>query len=103
MIRLLISLAIGFSATIGLYFGSGIAWSKGFPFIAKAMFWQEPFLQAFPAWHGFVSPESPIFGSLTLLGAFVLGFITYGAIAYVLLRWLAPNNSFKPTPLRGAA
>ena len=103
MARLLISLVIGFLVTVAFFFATWPAMSYGQFSLAKALFWQEPLLQSLPTWHAIVSPESPLFSSLTFLGAFPLGTLVYGAAAYVWLRRRAPNNSFKPKPLRGSA
>lgn len=82
MTRILTSLAIGVSIAIGLFFGSGFVVSKGFSAVGQAMLWQEPLLQELPAWHSLVSPQSPLFDTLTLLGALVLGVIMYSLIGY---------------------
>jgi hypothetical protein len=60
----------------------------GWWFVISLFAWDWPglvsWVMEFPRWHAFAFPATAL-------------------IAYLVLRWVRPNNSFKPTPLRGAA
>ncbi len=40
---------------------------------------------------------------LIVLGPFFAWAVLFAAVAFVIGRWVRPNNSFKPKPLRGSA
>lgn len=82
--RVFAAIAIGVLATFALFTVHFFALGAHDPILNSAIFWQEPLLLNLPAWHAIVSPQSPVFGSLTLMASFILGFTVHGSRCYCL-------------------
>lgn len=93
MRKVVVAIAIGIMVTLALLGLEFAADALGYPGIARVLFWHNSVLQSFVPLYNIGSAAHPVYEGtplnfLAFCASIPLGFVIYGVLAYVALRFV---------------